>query len=80
MKHFVYVLRSLKVSRRYVGMSKHPDLRLLEHNTGRNKSTKGYIPWEMIYIEEFETLQEARNREVFLKSGIGREFLDSLHL
>ncbi|RZL12475.1 MAG: GIY-YIG nuclease family protein [Pedobacter sp.] len=80
MSYFAYVLRSLKVKRRYIGMSENPDKRLLQHNAGSTKSTKGYRPWELIYKEEFETLQEARSREVFLKSGIGREFLDRLHL
>lgn len=80
MKHFIYVLRSLKIKRRYVGMSRHPDKRLLQHNAGATRSTKGYTPWELVYTEEFETLQDARDREVYLKSGIGREFLDNLHL
>ena len=80
MIYYIYVLRSLKDNRRYIGMSKHPDKRLLEHNAGYTKSTTGYRPWILIYKEEFDTLQEARKREVFLKSGIGREFLDKLHL
>lgn len=61
-------------------MSQNPDNRLLQHNAGSTKSTKGYRPWELVYKEEFKTLHEARAREVFLKSGIGREFLDKSHL
>ena len=61
-------------------MSQDHSNRLLQHNAGSTKSTKGYRPWELVYKEEFETLQEARNRAVFLKSGIGKEFLDKLHL
>ena len=80
MNFYIYVLRSLSGNRRYVGMSKHPDKRLEEHNAGYTKSTKGYRPWILVYKEEFETLLDARNREVFLKSGIGRAFLDKLHL
>ena len=80
MKHYVYVLKSINHNRRYVGMTIHPEERLLEHNGGHTKSTKGYRPWTLVYKEEFDTLQEARNREIFLKSGIGRAFLDQLHL
>ena len=80
MKHYVYVLRSIINNRRYVGMSIHPEERLLEHNSGYTKSTKGYRPWILIYKEEYETLLKARKREVFLKSGVGRAFLDKLHL
>lgn len=77
---YTYVLRSLLNGRRYVGMSANPEKRLLQHNAGSTKSTKGFRPWKLVYIEEFKTLQEARDREVYLKSGVGRAFLDSLHL
>ena len=78
---FVYVLYSEKAKRRYVGMSSDPDRRLLEHNGGHTQSTKAYLPWVKVYTESFETLIEARNREKYLKSGIGREFLNKiLHL
>jgi len=78
---FVYVLYSEKAKRRYVGMSGDPDRRLLEHNGGHTQSTKAYRPWIKVYTESFETLIEAGNREKYLKSGIGREFLDKiLHL
>ena len=74
----VYVLRSLKKERRYVGMTKHLDRRLKEHNEGKNRSTKGFAPFELVYVEELESRIEARDREKYLKSGIGREFLDDI--
>ena len=78
---FVYVLLSEKTGRRYVGMSNHPEKRLLQHNAAYTKSTKAYRPWTIIYSESFETLTEDVNREKHLKSGVGREFLDNiLHL
>ncbi len=78
---FVYVLLSQKTNRRYTGMSNDPEKRLLQHNGGYTKSTKSYRPWVIVYTESFETLLEARNREKYLKSGIGREYLDKiLHL
>jgi putative endonuclease len=78
---FVYVLLSQKANRRYVGMCGDLDKRLSQHNGGYNKSTKAYRPWIRVYSESFETRVEARNREKYLKSGIGREYLDKiLHL
>jgi putative endonuclease len=68
----------LKKERRYVGMTKHLDLRLKEHNEGKNRSTKGFAPFELVHVEEFEERTEARKREKHLKSGIGREFLDDI--
>ncbi|MBC7398935.1 MAG: GIY-YIG nuclease family protein [Mucilaginibacter sp.] len=78
---FVYVLQSQKTNRRYVGMSSDPEKRLLQHNGGYNTSTKAYRPWIKVHSESFETRVEARNREKYLKSGVGREYLDKiLHL
>jgi len=75
---YVYVLRSLEKGRRYVGMTKHLDRRLKEHNEGKNRSTKGFTPFELVHVEEFEERIEARKREKYLKSGSGREYLDSI--
>ena len=50
----VYVLRSLKTGRLYVGMSEKPDERLKAHNGGKVFSTKGYRPWARVYIESQE--------------------------
>ena len=49
--------------------------RIYEHNLGKNKSTRPYRPWTLVYFDSFETRVEARSREKYLKSGIGREFL-----
>jgi putative endonuclease len=40
-----------------------------------SKSTKKYLPWEIIYYEEFERRSEAMRREKELKSHKGREFI-----
>jgi len=47
---------------------------LLSHNAGKVKSTKSYLPWKLIYNEEFETRIEARKREKYLKSAAGRRW------
>ncbi len=73
--YFVYVLYSLKFERTYTGMTKNLKKRIKEHNTKQNKSTKAYVPWKLILMEEFETRLEARGREKYLKSGNGREYL-----
>jgi len=73
--YFVYVLKSNKNSRLYKGMTNDLKRRIYEHNLGKNKSTRPYRPWTLVYFESFETRVEARSREKYLKSGIGREFL-----
>jgi len=73
---FVYIIRSLSHHTRYIGVTQDIEKRLREHNTGRCRYTKGRMPWEVAYVEGKDTLGEARKREIFLKSGQGRKWLD----
>jgi putative endonuclease len=77
-KFFVYALVSAKDKRIYVGFSRDIDKRIYEHNSGKTKSTKGFRPWTLLYFEEVEGRDSARQREKYYKSGIGKEFLKSL--
>jgi len=72
----VYVLWSSKLNKRYVGSTENLKRRLNEHNKGANRFTKGGTPWILVYREEYSTRSEARRREIFLKSGVGRSWLD----
>ncbi|MBU3820577.1 GIY-YIG nuclease family protein [Flavobacteriaceae bacterium XHP0103] len=72
---FVYVLRSKKDGRFYVGMTVNVEKRLKEHNSGKTKSTKGYMPWELFFTESFNSREEARKREKYLKSGYGKKWI-----
>ena len=70
-----YILYSESRDRYYIGSSQNPDQRLIQHNSGRNKSTKTGIPWKVVHQEHFETLTEARARENFIKKMKSREFI-----
>ncbi len=56
-------------------MSSDTDRRLKEHNSGKTRSTAYYKPWKLFFEESFETRAEARKREVYLKTGYGREWI-----
>jgi putative endonuclease len=73
---YVYVLWSNKLQKRYVGFTSDLTKRLSEHNSGKSPFTKSGLPWKLIYSEKYSTETEARSREKFLKSGVGRKFLD----
>ncbi|MGE0089231.1 MAG: GIY-YIG nuclease family protein [Bacteroidales bacterium] len=75
---FVYVLKSSIDNRLYKGFTVDLQNRLKEHNSGKNKSTAAYSPWKIIYFEEVQTREEARKREKYFKSGIGREYLKNI--
>ena len=75
--YYVYVLKSLKNNKRYIGYTtKKPEERLGEHNTGSNAFTRRNGPFELIYSEKHKDKIFARKRERFLKSGYGRIFLE----
>ncbi len=76
--YFVYAIQSEKDGRIYVGMCADIEVRLKEHNAGKTKSTKGFTPWKLIYKEESVSRIEARKREIYLKSGVGKQFLKSM--
>jgi len=76
--HFVYVIRSAKDGRFYVGMTTNIERRIAEHNEGKTKSTKGFIPWELFFVEKYPTRVEARQREKYLKGGSGKEYIKRL--
>ena len=64
---FLYILWSESSKKFYVGHSADLDGRLLRHNSGRSKSTKGGLPWILVHSEEFETKQLAVTRELEIK-------------
>ncbi|MDP4664501.1 MAG: GIY-YIG nuclease family protein [Salibacteraceae bacterium] len=76
--YYVYAIKSQVDGRIYVGMTADIEKRLKEHNSGKTKSTKGFIPWKLIYQEQIGVRSDARKREKYLKSGVGKEFLKSL--
>lgn len=73
----VYVIYSQTVKEFYIGSSRENDsqMRLMAHNAGRTKSTKAGRPWFIVVQENYTNYTEARKRENFLKSGIGRKWV-----
>jgi putative endonuclease len=74
----VYVLKSAKTGRRYVGSCEDLHDRLRRHNNGESKATKHGAPWTLIHTEKFETRSAATLREKYSKTGTGRDELDNL--
>ena len=75
----VYVLKSLRNSKRYVGFtSRDVNLRLHEHNSGYSTFTSQNGPFVIVYTKVYGSKLEAGKREKYLKSGQGRKFLDGV--
>ena len=75
---YTYALRSLQRNYIYVGLTDNLERRINEHQSGKNKTTRPYRPFELIFSESFPNRIEARKNEIYLKSGIGKEFLKRL--
>lgn len=71
---YVYLLEN-KEKRWYIGSTNNIQKRILSHNKGKNQSTKHWIPWKLIYCEISTDRNDARAREKYLKSGMGRKYL-----
>lgn len=76
--YFVYALRSINRNYIYVGMTSDLDKRINAHNRGYERTTKPYLPFNLIYTEKCENRKEARISEKYFKSGVGKEFLRTL--
>lgn len=38
------------------------------------KATRPHLPWRLVFYAAFETLQQAKDFELYLKSGSGKAF------
>ncbi len=75
--YYTYAIKSKEKNYIYVGLTNDPNRRIAEHNCKKEKTTRFYAPFQTILIEPYETRVEAKKREKYLKSGIGKEFLKS---
>jgi putative endonuclease len=65
--YYVYLLKSEKNNRIYIGSTNNLKKRIKEHNKGKVFSTKYYLPWRLIYYEAYDKESLARLREKRLK-------------
>ncbi len=71
-KMFVtYVLRSIKTGRFYIGSTGNLERRLAEHNRGKSAFAKAHMPFDLIYIENFDFRSAAYKREMAIKAMKG---------
>jgi putative endonuclease len=75
---FAYILYSEKLDKYYIGSCTSLERRLYEHNIGHSKFTSLGVPWKIVYSEEFETLPEARQRELKIKKMKSRKYIEEL--
>jgi len=65
--YYVYVIKSKKDNKLYIGLTQDLKKRLLQHNQGLNKSTKFRVPFVLVYYEAYASVKDAQVREKKLK-------------
>ena len=71
--HYNYILFSENRQKFYTGETQNLEERLERHNKGQVKSTKGGVPWKIIWSALTENRTTARKLEKKIKSrGIRR--------
>ena len=65
--YYIYILRSQKIDRLYIGYTTDLRKRFVSHNQGKNRATKAYAPFDLVYYEAYRSSKDARKRELKLK-------------
>ncbi|MFA4838066.1 MAG: GIY-YIG nuclease family protein [Candidatus Neomarinimicrobiota bacterium] len=73
----VYIIRS-EEGYIYIGQTNDFNRRLKEHNSAHSRWTKRGNNWVLLYQENHETRTEAVRRERWLKTGVGRKWIQEM--
>ena len=76
----VYILNNTK-GQKYIGLTQNLQTRVLQHNSGLSRWTKGKGPWSIIWASAAMSLSDARKLENKLKrqkGGLGITTLTDL--
>ena len=73
--YYVYILKSKNNWVWYTGSTNDLRKRFKEHKQEKSTWTKSKGPWELIYYEACCNEQDARSREKYLKSGMGKRYV-----
>lgn len=75
MFHYLYILYSQKDGKFYTGITQDLRKRVVEHNSGKNISTKYRRPLKLVYFEAYLLKKDVEEREKYLKTSMGKRVL-----
>ena len=73
----VYVLKDSN-GKLYKGMTNNLERRLNEHRRGHTITTSKMRDLVVAYHENYDSFEEARKRELYLKTAAGRRFIKKI--
>ena len=74
----VYILKSSKTDKYYIGYTANIEDRVEQHNSGSTPSTRSGIPWTLVYTETFDNKTDAIKRENEIKRKKSRKYIEYL--
>lgn len=72
---YTYVLQSEKSGNWYTGSTNDLRKRFNQHNSNLSGYTKKRGPYKLIYYEACVDERDARVREIYLKTGMGKRYI-----
>ena len=65
--HYIYIIYSPSSGHYYRGYTTNLEKRLERHNNGKSSYTRNFVPWNLVYVEKYDSKTEALQREKKLK-------------
>jgi putative endonuclease len=76
--HHTYILFSKSKNKYYIGSTSNIQDRIIKHNSNHKGFTGKMNDWEIVYLEEFDSIQKARFREKQIKNWKSRIMIENL--
>lgn len=73
--YYVYILRSIRDRKLYIGFTNNIYRRISEHQHGKSDSTACRRPFQLIFYEAFFNKDDAQRRESYFKTTKGKTAL-----
>jgi putative endonuclease len=75
---YAYILFSKTRDRYYIGSSGNLEQRVIKHNEKHKGFTGHTQDWQLVHSEEYQTLSDARKRELQIKRKKSRKYIEYL--
>lgn len=75
---YLYIIKSAKSGRYYIGSTSDIERRLSEHNRGQTKSTVNHTPWNLLFCKLFTDISVAHKLERRLKKMKSRKIIEQI--
>lgn len=72
---WMYILRNENTDRYYIGSTSDLGRRIKQHRLGLTRTTRVLGTYTLVYVEEFDSISEARLREKKLKSYKSKKYI-----